>query len=302
MKDIDLRLLNKLFSNSLVEKRRAKQFDRLSNLIEERLFKSLGPIKESNSPKEMRPLIKQINRLITHFENRSLHERDFSANASHELRTPLAGIRLQTEIAMSAESNTIRKKAHNHILTAIDKSERLIDQLLILARLTADRVILTMTKVNLGELSVIAVSNVLSTAEAKNINIKIAPSEKSYTLASEESILILLHNILYNAIKYSPQGSEILIKTKSTTHKCTVSIVDQGPGIAKENYDLVVNRFQKEGSNPQSGSGLGLAIVKRVCDLHHATLHFDKPKHRNGLKVSIIFDSIDSRQQNEGKT
>ena len=281
--------LLKWTSNKLTEKHFKREIEDLSYDIEKRIAETLSPIDEKTAPKEIRPLINAINRLIAYFEDRSHHEQDFSANASHELRTPLAGIRLQTEIAMSTEDLEIQKKAHQNVLIAIDQNERLIEQLLVLARLTADKVDLAMEKVNLGQLSARVIANLMSVAEEKHISLKLQSPDHLMVFVSEESISILLHNLVRNAINYIPEGGEIKVKITTSKDKVVLSVMDNGPGIPSDKYDMVLRRFQKTNDNEKSGSGLGLAIVKRICDLHQATLTLGQATRKGGLKVTVTF-------------
>lgn len=286
---IALQSIKKWFFNNLVEKRRIRNIAKLSRDIEKRIFETLAPIDEKIAPKEIRPLINAINRLVSYFEERSQHEQDFSANASHELRTPLAGIRLQTEIAMSTDDPDIQKKAHQNILLAIDQNERLIEQLLTLARLTSDRVELSMERVNIGQLAGHVVAQLLSVAEAKNIKLIIESWNNAYILASAENISILLHNLIRNAINYTPDGGKIRVKVESKNKEILLRVIDNGSGIPKDKYEVVLKRFQKTGNDSRSGSGLGLSIVKRICDLHHAKLKLGKATKAGGLKVTVTF-------------
>ena len=280
---------HKWFLNNFTAKQRIRDIEKLSYDNEKRIFKTLKPIDETQAPREIRSLIKSINRLIGYFEDRSQHERDFSANASHELRTPLAGIRLQTEIAMVSDDPLVRDKAHANILIALDQSERLIEQLLTLARLTADRVELVKKTFDCGELVSHVVANLLRPAQEKNIHLKVKKQPKAFLRANEESISILLHILIRNAIHYTPCGGTITVKVALSKNKVQLSVTDSGPGIAKEEHERILKRFHKASGSKGSGSGLGLAIAKRICDLHHATLELEEPIVNKGLNISASF-------------
>ncbi len=289
MRGTALQFPPKWLANLFVQRRYRQEIETLSRDIEHRIAETLAPIDEKTAPKEIRPLINAINRLIAYFEDRSHHEQEFSANASHELRTPLAGIRLQTEIAMSTDDPEIQQKSHRNVLVAIDQNERLIEQLLTLARLTADRVELAMEKVNLGQLSTHVIGNLMSLAHEKHISLKLEASDQLMVFASEESISILLHNLIRNAINYTQEGGAIQVSITSLNDKVMLSVVDNGLGIPADKYDVVLRRFQKVKNDEKSGSGLGLAIVQRICDLHHATLKLSQATKEGGLKVTVAF-------------
>lgn len=288
--DIALQSFLKWLSSTLIERQFKKEIEELSHDIEKRITESLAPIDEKTAPKEIRPLISAINRLISYFEDRSHHEQDFSANASHELRTPLAGIRLQTEIAMSTDNPEVQKRSHDSILKAVDHNERLIEQLLTLARLTADRVDLAMEKLDISQLSAHVIANLQNLAEKKQIRLKLESQKNLMLLASEESLSILLHNLIRNAICYTTEGGAIQVSATKSKGNTVLSVTDNGPGISSDKRDIVLKRFQKIQNNTQSGSGLGLAIVKRICDLHHATLTLDQATRKGGLKVMVTFN------------
>lgn len=277
-------LFNRMATNNFKQ-----QIEKLSHDIEKRISKKLEPIEKLGVPKEIWPLINSLNRLISYFEERSEHEKDFTSNASHELRTPLAGIRLQTEIALGTDDKKIQQKALEKVLISIDRNERLIEQLLILARLTSDKVKLTMNKINLNQLSSRVVSDLRNSAYKKHIVLNLELEEGFFLFANEESIYILLHNVIRNAINYTPKGGKVWISAKTLKNKIILSIMDNGPGIVKNKRELVLMRFQKDTDNVKSGSGLGLAIVKHICNLHHATLYLDETNKRGGLKVMITF-------------
>lgn len=262
---------------------------RLSRDIEKRILETLAPIDEASAPQEIRPLIHTINRLIAHFEDRSLHEQEFSANASHELRTPLAGIRLQAELAMSTKDASILKNAHENILNALDRSERLIEQLLVIARLSVDRADLKMEKISLGRAAAHVVGELLSLAQKSQIKLNMTPWKACDITASAESISILIHNLVRNAINHTPEGGKVVVRVTTIKGRAILTVTDNGPGISIDKRAAVLKRFQKAGDGSKPGSGLGLAIVKRICDLHHATLGLNQPDGHGGLSVSVIF-------------
>jgi len=283
-------MIHEWFSNTLVKKKYLQDIGKLSADIEKRIFQKLEPIEESAAPVEIKPLIKVINRLVSNFQDRSENERDFSANASHELRTPLAGIRIQTEIAQQTEDPKIQKKALGNIIHAVDQAERLIEQLLALARHSVDNITLHKEKISLSHLCLCVASDLSDLAEEKRVKLKTAITRKLYIHADRESISVLLHNLIHNAIKYSPAEGTITISLNTHQNKLLLCIADLGPGIPVQKRQAVLQRFQKVKGSSETGSGLGLAIVKRVCNLHNADLTLDSHRDGKGLKVRVLFN------------
>lgn len=287
---IALQSVRKWLSGGTGVEQRIKDIAKLSQDIEKRISETLTPIEEKTAPEEIRPLINALNRLVAYFEDRSQHEQDFSGNVSHELRTPLTGIRIQTELAMASNDPDIHKKAHENILESVKRGERLIEQLLVLSRLTADRVQLKMKDVNIGQLSAHVVAELVQIAEKNRVKLKMYPWKDCYVRANKGGISVMIHNLIRNAINYSPEGGEVSIKVVSESNKVLISVTDNGLGIPPEKYELITRRFEKVDNESTAGSGLGLSIVKRICDLHHATLKFDKATRKGGLKVTVALD------------
>ena len=193
---------------------------------------------------------------------------------------------------MSTDNLEIQKNAHKNILLAIDRNERLIQQLLTLARLTSDRVELSMERVNFGKLVRNVTAQLLRVSEAKNISLRIESWDNAYILASSESISILLHNLIRNAINHTPEGGRIRVKVEEKNKEIILCVIDNGSGIPEDKYEAVLKRFQKAGNSSRSGSGLGLSIVKRICDLHHAKINLSKANKAGGLKVTVTFANL----------
>lgn len=278
---------------SLVLGNRIRTIKRVADEIEKRIHESSSHIDESKAPKEIRPIISALNRLLSYEEDRYNQERDFTANASHELRTPLAGIRLQTQIALRTKDTKQRKKAFRNILKSIDRATRLVEQLLTLSRLTADRVDLDMSSFALEKLTAQVITDLAPLTEDKQITVKHTKSRKALITANEETISILIHNLIRNAIIYTPTGGYVHIIVKRLEDRVLLTVTDTGPGIALEKRTHVMQRFKKAESGTKTGTGLGLAIVKRVADLHHATVELSNNEtHGHGLKVTVIFKTM----------
>lgn len=269
-------------------RKRIAKIHHLAKAIDQQMDENPQSISLSDMPVEIRPIVESLNALIKFQVDRYQQERDFTANASHELRTPLAGIRLQTEIAMMTENSEQRNNALNNVLKAVDRGTRLVEQLLVLSRLTLDKVTLDVTAVNLSELCQQKVSEYKSTAQNKSIQLTYSkPSTSCALTASETSLDIMLDNLLRNAINHTPMNGDIHTLVKQQEENIVIEVADTGPGIPKEDRERVFYRFQKATGSGKSGTGLGLAIVKRIVDLHHGNIRLDFSENNRGLKVII---------------
>lgn len=282
---------------SLLLKRRMRNIEALATEIDSRISQSLEPIDSRGTPKEIIPIINALNRLIAYEEDRYTQERDFTANASHELRTPLAGIRLQTQIAMRTVDKKQQDKAHKNILKAIDRATHLVEQLLTLSRLTADRVSLRTDMFNVERVVTKVMSELSSMAKEKKITLSSHKDKLSMIHGNPDTIAILIHNLIRNAIIYTPLGGKVHVTVQQSDNDVTLRVADNGPGISPEKRENIMQRFQKADTGTKTGTGLGLAIVKRVADLHNTKVELGTSEGGQGLTVTIRFSNVEGYKQ-----
>lgn len=273
----------------LIPESKLVEIFRLAKEIEERVEKSSEPIIEIGAPDEIKPLVNAVNKLMAYQEDRYNNERDFTANASHEIRTPLAGIRLQTEIAMQSEDKEKRDKALRNVIKSVDRATRLANQLLILSRLTAEKVDLAKESVNISDVAKRVVKELQDSADSKFIKISFGKMENIYLQASEEGIEILIDNLLRNSIIYTQNSGDIKIEIVKYENNIVFCIEDNGPGIPMEKREIVFKRFEKADKGSKTGTGLGLSIVKRIADLHKAKIEIADNLDKKGLKINVYF-------------
>jgi len=189
---------------------------------------------------------------------------------------------------MMTENEEQRHNALGNVLKAVDRGTRLVEQLLVLSRLTLDKVTLDVTVVDMSELCQQKVLEYKSAAQYKSIQLTYSKPSTSCTLtASETSLDILLDNLLRNAINHTPTDGDIHALVKQQGDNIVIEVADTGPGIPKEDHERVFYRFQKATGSGKSGTGLGLSIVKRIVDLHHGNIRLDFSEQDHGLKVIV---------------
>ena len=276
----------------LIPQGKLNEIFRLAKEIEKRVETNSGLIIEKGAPIEIIPLINAVNKFISYQEDRYKNERDFTANASHELRTPLAGIRLQTELAMGSEDKEKRDKAHRNILRSVDRATRLAEQLLALSRLTEEKVDLAKEEVDLAEIAKRRAEELRDMAAEKGIIIEEGKMDSGNILASENSIEIMIDNLIRNSIIYIPPQGKIRVDVVRYEDNLVLSITDNGPGIPKDKRESVFQRFEKADKGAKTGTGLGLAIVKRIATLHDARIEIADTDIGHGLKINVYFRAV----------
>ena len=118
----------------------------------------------------------------------------------------------------------------------------------------------------------------------------LAPSFPAWVRGDADALLILLRNLLENAIKYTPPNGQIDVSVQSRGGRACLTVEDSGPGIAQADRAHVFDRFFRTPRANTSGSGLGLAIAQAIAQRHHASLVVDQSTRLGGLKVQLLFE------------
>jgi two-component system phosphate regulon sensor histidine kinase PhoR len=202
--------------------------------------------------------------------------RDFVANVSHELRTPLTAIRGYVEAVLDDPSGGANTGQFlSIVLRHTSGMERLVNDLLRLARLDAHQEGLERTSCDIGILFQDVLADLAPAIEAKRQHVSVAIGEHGcYAWGDAHKLQEILRNLIENAINYSPQEAAITLRATTAHGTCTITIGDSGPGIPDEHLNRVFERFyrvEKSRARP-GGTGLGLAIVKHLVELHGGTV------------------------------
>ncbi len=198
--------------------------------------------------------------------------RDFIANISHELRTPVTVIRGSLEALSDGvvSEPSMVDKYHRQMLTESIYLERLVSDLLDLARLQNPDFAMDMQDVDLKAIVEDARRSMARLAKPKNVNLGLSKEGNNFTVPGDYGRLRqMLMIVLDNAIKFSPGGSEVQLNMKRTSDSIMLCISDQGPGISPDALPHIFKRFHKQGSEEnKGGTGLGLAIAKQIAERH----------------------------------
>ena len=209
---------------------------------------------------------------ITDLRRADQIRRDFVANVSHELRTPLTAIRGYVEALLDDRSDSEDTNKFLEIIARhSERMERLVSDLLRLARLDARQEALDLASCDLQQLFNTVIGDVAQTAEAKHQQITTAvDGAGSRVTADPAKLHDVLRNLVENAVHYSPDHAAIRLEATHQNGTVRISVSDSGPGIPQEDLSRVFERFyrvDKSRARP-GGTGLGLAIVKHLIELH----------------------------------
>jgi two-component system phosphate regulon sensor histidine kinase PhoR len=209
---------------------------------------------------------------ITDLRRADQIRRDFVANVSHELRTPLTAIRGYVEALLDDPADADSTHKFLEIIARhTTRMERLVKDLLRLARLDARQEALEMARCDMRQIFSGVIADLSPAIEAKGQRIAIeVPVEAAQVDGDPAKLHDIVRNLVENAVNYSPDGADVLLAAARVNGVHTITVADSGPGIPEEDLGRVFERFyrvDKSRSRP-GGTGLGLAIVKHLVELH----------------------------------
>jgi len=200
------------------------------------------------------------------------------ANASHELRTPLTAIRgfAETLLHGAAEDPAARERFLNAILRHTLRLQRLAEDLTLLAKSESPQHDFLDVPTDVRAVCRESIASLDTFAKKKSIRVTLrAPEEPVLIVTSPRALDGALINLVENAIKYSPDGSEVRVSVTREEETVTVAISDDGPGIPPKYHERIFERFyrvDKGRSRDEGGTGLGLSITRHLVNRMDGTL------------------------------
>ncbi|MEM9249206.1 MAG: ATP-binding protein [Pseudomonadota bacterium] len=224
--------------------------------------------------------------------------RRFLADVSHELRTPLTVMRGEAEVALRARDQVLSAGARDALDSVVEQSEhmgRLVDDLLFVARREAGEAPLSLTRIELGG----QVRRTLADAGqlASNAVIVLQADEAAMAAQIEADpgrLHQLMMVLLDNALRYSPDNSEICVDVRRTERNVEVTVRDKGIGIPADELPYIFERFVRGSNALPGGTGLGLPVAKAIAEAHGGALSIDS-EEGVGTSVTLTLSVVDER-------
>ncbi len=238
-----------------------------------------GPIGEGLRELTVRAIyLEDVDNIVVLLSDESeaerVHEvrRDFVANISHELKTPIGALSLLSEAVLSAADDpaSVVKFATRMQLEAKRLTD-LVQEIINLSRLQDSDPLQVATENNVADLINEAIDLVKTTSEAKGISVAAGDIPAVVVLGDSEQLIMAIHNLLENAINYSPENTKVSVSSNTSDGIVEIVVADQGIGIPEEAQDRIFERFYRVDparSRETGGTGLGLSIVKHVASNH----------------------------------
>ncbi|HEX6320341.1 MAG TPA: ATP-binding protein [Burkholderiales bacterium] len=258
----------------------------LARRIARRQAGTLAPIRLSRSPPwEIAPVLEALNGLLE-------RERRFTADAAHELRTPLAALKIHAQNAARAASDDERRSSLQRVLTGVERSIHLAEQMLAYSRATAARGALPAGPVALRQVVDDALEDALPRLKERALKVTLdsdPPVAEVPVRGDRDKLASLVRNLLDNAGRHAPQGSTVRLELRARAPGATLSVIDEGPGIPPELRERVFESYYRIPGSPGEGSGLGLAIVREIAAQHGAAVELGEGDRGRGTRVTVTF-------------
>ncbi|MET0518200.1 MAG: HAMP domain-containing sensor histidine kinase, partial [Burkholderiaceae bacterium] len=273
---------------------------RLRNLVEGRAPNDLRPIELDAAPQELRSLAQAINELLEAVQNTVQSQRRFISDAAHQLRTPLAGLKSQTELALSEAADPQRQRGVplltrlQRVQESATRSAHLVNQLLALARTEPESVTSQpLRRLDLARLAREATAELVPRALQRGVDLGYEPLDDQSIDGARpvwvSGIALLLSeaivNLVDNALRYAGPQAAVTVQVGQRDGRAELWVSDNGPGIAEDLRAKVFERFFRA-THEGNGCGLGLAIVKEIVERHGGQVSLG-PLQPQGLRVRV---------------
>jgi heavy metal sensor kinase len=217
-----------------------------------------------------------FNDTLARLEHSVGEMRQFSAALAHELRTPLAALRGEIELALRQSGRNADEQSRlASQIEELDRLARLIDQILTLARAESGQIRLTFAPVDVGALAVSLVEQLEPVAQARTIDLRCERNGTVMVNGDASWLQRLLLNLLDNAIKFTREGGQVILRVSHEAGRARIDVRDTGIGMPPEVMPHVFERFFQADparSSGNDGAGVGLSLVKWIVDRHEGTI------------------------------
>lgn len=241
-------------------------------------------------PAEAKPLVEAIDQLLDRLSAAKELQDRFIADAAHQLKTPLAAIITYSELLERSQLNQEQRTSLVNLQAGSERLSRILKQLLAYLRNSPESPrALAMQEVNL---SVLVQEAALAwapqaIAEGQDFGLGVIAADQR-VLADATRLREMLDNLIDNAIRYSPKGSQISLSLLAAP-TCCIQVEDSAPAIQASERVRIFERFYRIPGTRQQGSGLGLAIVRDIAALHRAKVFVKARAHAQGNCFEVVF-------------
>ena len=252
---------------------------------------------DAQVPSELAPFTQAVDRLVERLKVGLEHERRFTADAAHELRHPLATLRLELDLAGSNDDATLRALHLQRAQNALDRMQRLVTQLLLLARVEKLTELDDVERLRLSRVAETSLRDISKRAAARSIELSLDHDGNDFVRGSRGLLDILVQNLLDNALRHTPDSGQLNVRVGGTEEHVVLEVNDSGSGFVSTDPASLIERFHRPEGSVGEGSGLGLSIAQAIAALHHGQLAFGRSS-LGGARVRLTLPQAVLAQEN----
>jgi signal transduction histidine kinase len=266
---------------------------RLAALLRTRAADSLAPLPAGGLPSEVEPMVSSLNALLARLQSSFDAQRAFVADAAHELRSPLTALKLQVDVLARSGDEAVRRQALQDLSAGMQRAQRLVEQLLSLARSEPGGAELPLAPTDLAEAARQALADTVPLAAPRGVQLELEAPQPLPVRGDAQALRVLVRNLVDNAVRYAGAGARVLVTAAADGADAVLHVDDSGPGIPAAERERVFARFYRREGQAETGSGLGLAIVRAVADRHGARVQLAESA-LGGLRVELKMPRLDA--------
>jgi two-component system, OmpR family, sensor histidine kinase TctE len=272
---------------------------RLRRAVADRSHLDLSPIDTHDVPGEVRPLVDEVNELMSRLGRTFDFQNRFVADAAHQLKTPVSGLKAQIELALRETDPDRLRHSLAQLHVGTDRLSRLVRQLLSLARNEPGALAsLQMQPLDLNAFVLEVSMDWVPQALKRGIDLGFEGDDAVLTIAADRDRLReLVNNLIDNAIRYSQADGRVTVRVhRHADEQVQLAISDDGPSIPVAERARIFERFHRLLGTQEDGSGLGLAIVSEIAALHGARITLEDDAVDGVGNTFSVFFPLQQRQ------
>ncbi|MBF6037447.1 sensor histidine kinase N-terminal domain-containing protein [Pseudomonas sp. P154a] len=270
-----------------------KPLENMAATLRARHSGSLEPLQLTPLPSELEPMQAALNRMLAQIQEVLAREHRFIADAAHEMRTPLAVLRVHAQNLLEAGTEEERRDSLEFLIAGVDRTSRLVNQLLTMARLEPKAMAPLQHGIDLAEIVRGSLAQLTPWILSKNLELAFDVQDRPFKVVADAAAIdIALNNLISNAVNFSPDKGVITVQLGQADGFYLLSVEDQGPGIDEADRERLFERFYSRGND--QGAGLGLTIVNTIATRlgGHITL-VNRPE--GGLRATLAIPDSSPR-------
>jgi signal transduction histidine kinase len=253
----------------------------------------LDPVETADVPEELQVVVASLNQLLQRLALALEGEQRFTAHAAHELLTPLAAIKTEVQLCQLQAGDSRNGTMLERIVQRVDRANHTVSQLLTLARLDPEQAV-GRDRVRLDTLLQTMLAETRHLATERQLAVEIDVPQPASVIGSEESLAILICNLLINAFRYATEGSTVNIALL-VGELVELEVRNDCPPLNTREFERIGERFYRVPGSGGQGAGLGLSIVAHIAGQHDAQMILGPNESGRGFRVRLRFAKWDDQ-------